>query len=122
MVSRLALLVAAALVAATAAWSGLWFVPFLIGVAAGLLSWRHRRVVVVFATGATTGWALTLWILALRGYPVGATARAIAAFAGLPPYAFVTVMATLLIAFLQALVGAWLARALARRRPKDRIS
>jgi hypothetical protein len=112
MVRRLALLAAAALVAAVTAWAGFWFAPFVIGVAAGLLSLNWRRVVLVTAAGAAAGWALLLWILALRGYPIGATARAIAAFAGLPPHAFVTVAVTLLLAFLQALVGAWLARAL----------
>jgi hypothetical protein len=67
-------------------------VPFVAGVAAGLLP---------------------LWILALRGLPAGATARAIAALARIPPYAAVTIAATLLRAALQALAGAWLARALA---------
>jgi hypothetical protein len=55
-------------------------------------------------------------VLALRGLPVGATARAIAALAGLPPYAGVTIVVTLLLAGLQALAGAWLARALLPRR------
>jgi hypothetical protein len=40
-----------------------------------------------------------------------ATARAIAAFAGLPPYAAVIIVVTLLLAAAQALAGAWLARA-----------
>ena len=110
MAKRLGLFVAVTLVAATAAWAGLWFVPFVIGVAAGLLSRRWSRVVLVMVAGAIAGWALPLWILALRGHPVGATARAIAAFAGLPPYASVAVAATLLVALLQALTGAWLAR------------
>ena len=39
-----------------------------------------------------------LWLMALRGLPVGATARAIAALAGLPPYAAVAVAVTLLLA------------------------
>ncbi|MBO0802598.1 MAG: hypothetical protein J2P25_05925 [Nocardiopsaceae bacterium] len=102
----------ACVVAATAltAWAGLWFVPFVIGVAVGLLSWRW--VVPVAVAGAVVGWALPLWILALRGQPTGATARVIAALAGLPPHAFVTVVVTLLLALLQVLAGAWLARAL----------
>jgi hypothetical protein len=37
----------------------------------------------------------------------------IAALAGLPPYATVTIVATLLLAALQVLTGAWLARAFA---------
>jgi hypothetical protein len=61
--------------------------------------------------GAVLGWALPLWTMALSGLPAGATARAIAALAGLPPYASVTVAVTLLLAALQVLAGAWLARA-----------
>jgi hypothetical protein len=115
MVSRLAVFaVITAVVAATAA-AGLWFVPFVAGVAAGLLSLRRRRVVPAATAGAVAGWALPLWILALRGLPAGATARAIAAFAGIPPYAAVAVIATLLLAALQTLAGAWLARALTPR-------
>ena len=52
-----------------------------------------------------------LWALALDGLPAGATARTIAALAGLPPYAGVTVAVIVLLAALQVLVGAWLARA-----------
>ena len=115
MVRRLAVFaVVAAVVAATAA-AGLWFVPFVAGVAAGLLSLRRPRVVPAAALGAVAGWALPLWILALRGLPAGATARAIAALAGIPPYAAVAVVVTLLLAALQTLAGAWLARALAPR-------
>jgi hypothetical protein len=40
----------------------------------------------------------------------------IAGLAGLPPHAAVTVTVTLLLAALQALAGAWLARAFAPRR------
>ena len=69
------------------------------------------------ALGAIAGWAVPLWILALRGLPAGATARAIAALAGIPPYAAVAVVVTLLLAALQTLVGAWLARAFVPRRP-----
>ncbi|HET6190760.1 MAG TPA: hypothetical protein VFE59_27635, partial [Trebonia sp.] len=56
------------------------------------------------------GWAVPLWALALDGQPVGATAKVIAGLAGLPPYAWVTVTVVLLLAALQVLAGAWLAR------------
>jgi hypothetical protein len=110
-----AVAVVAVVVGATAA-AGWWFVPFVAGVAAGLLSLRWRRAVVAAVLGAVAGWALPLWILALRGYPAGATAHAIAAFAGLPPYAAVAIVVTLLLAALQVLAGAWLARAFAPSR------
>jgi hypothetical protein len=61
--------------------------------------------------GAILGWLIPVWMLALRGQPVGATARAIAGLAGLPPYAGVTVAVAALLAALQVWVGAWLARA-----------
>lgn len=61
--------------------------------------------------GATAGWLIPVWVLALRGQPVGATGRAIAALAGLPPYAGVTLAVVALLAALQVLTGAWLAHA-----------
>ena len=117
MVRRLAVFAAVAVVVAATAAAGLWFVPFVAGVAAGLLSRRRPGVVPAAALGAVAGWALPLWILALRGLPAGATGRAIAALAGIPPYAAVAVVVTLLLAALQTLVGAWLARAFTPRRP-----
>jgi hypothetical protein len=116
MVKRLAVFAVVTVVVAGTAAAGLWFVPFAAGVAAGLASLRRPGVVPAAALGAVAGWALPLWILALRGLPTGATARAIAALAGIPPYAAVAVVVTLLLAGLQTLVGAWLARALAPRR------
>lgn len=115
MARRLLVFVVAALVTGVTAQLGLWFVPFVTGVLAGLLSLRWRHVVLVAAAGAVAGWGLPLWILALRGFPSGATARAIAAFAGLPPFASITVLVTLLLAFLQSVAGAWLVRAFAPR-------
>ena len=109
-----AFVVVTAIVAATAE-AGAWFVPFIAGVAAGVASRRWRRMVLLAVAAAVAGWAIPLWILALRGLPSGATARAIASLAGLPPHAAVTIVATLLLAALQALAGAWLTRALLPR-------
>jgi len=114
-VALIAVFAVVAIVVAATAQAGLWWVPFPVGVLAGLASRRWRRVVLVSVAGAIAGWALPLWIMALLGYPSGATARAIAGFAGLPPYAAVMVVITLLLAALQVLAGAWLARALAPR-------
>jgi hypothetical protein len=111
----LAVLVVAAAACALGAWLGAWWVPFLVGVGAGLL--RKARIRLPRGAtwpaviGAILGWALMLWIMALASLPVGATARVIAALGGLPPYAGVGVTVTLLLAALQVLVGAWLARA-----------
>jgi hypothetical protein len=107
---------------ALGAWLGAWWVPFVTGAAAAALGRaggqrrsRARGAVLAAAAGALAGWAIPLWALALDGQPVGATARAIAGLAGLPPYAGVTVAVVGLLAALQVLVGAWLARAVLPR-------
>ena len=95
---------------------GLWFAPFALAVAIGVFARRSRGAVLTVTAGAVAGWAVALWIMALNGLPVGATARTIAALAGLPPYAAVAVAVTLLLAALQALTGTWLARAVFPRQ------
>jgi hypothetical protein len=128
---RLAVLAAAAAATALGAWLGAWWVPFLVGLAAGALgrtrarapararawTWAPRGGVLPAVAGAILGSAIPIWALALDGQPVGATARVIAGLAGLPPYAGVTVTVVLLLAALQVLAGAWLARAVIPARP-----
>jgi hypothetical protein len=114
MVKRLAVLAGALGACWLGAYLGAWWVPFPVGVAAGLpgvAGWLGRGGVLAAAAGAVLGWALPLWVMALSSLPAGATARAIAALAGLPPYAGVAVAVTLLLAVSQVLAGAWLARA-----------
>jgi hypothetical protein len=110
----------AAVPIAAAAELGLWFVPFIVGLVAGAItrrtSWRKRSAVPAVAVAAAVGWAAPLCWSALVGAPEGATARVIAALAGIPPHAAVGVAATLLIAVIQALAGLWLAAALILRR------
>jgi hypothetical protein len=118
-VERVAMLVLSGVVCSLAAYLGAWWVPFLVGVAAGLLGVTGRFArggVLAAMVGAAGGWAVLLWAMALAGLPAGATAHVIAALAGLPPYAAVAVAATLLLAALQVLVGAWLARAVTPRK------
>jgi hypothetical protein len=118
---RLAALVVAAAATALGAWLGGWWVPFLVGLAAGALGRaRARGVVIPAVAGAILGWAIPLWALALDAQPVGATAKVIAGLAGLPPYAWVTVTVVLLLAALQVLAGAWLARGVIPRRAPER--
>ena len=62
--------------------------------------------------GRAAGWGAPLLWQAVRGVPVGATGRVVAALAGLPPHAMIGVVFTLLIAALQAAVGLWLGRAI----------
>jgi hypothetical protein len=92
---------------------GLWFLPFVAGIAAG--PWRTRTAIALVVLAVIIGWGAALWWPTLSGAPAGATARVIAALAGLPPHAAVGVAATLLIGILQALAALWLARALTYR-------
>jgi len=100
---------------------GWWFVPFVVGIAAGIAArygrWRLRVTMPAVALMAAAGWGVPLGWSAWRGSAVGATARVVAALAGLPPHAAVAIAATLLVAVLQALCGLWLGRALTPRPP-----
>jgi hypothetical protein len=94
---------------------GLWWLPFAAGIAAGACPWRTRSVLPLLVIAVLVGWGAALWWPALSGAPAGATARVIAALAGLPPHAVIGVAGTLLVGLAQALVGLWLARALTHR-------
>ncbi|MER7585256.1 hypothetical protein [Kitasatospora sp. NPDC097691] len=100
--------------------AGLWFVPFLVGAAAGATSRfartpRPSRGYLTAPLAAVLGWAIPLGVQALGGAPVGEVARTTAALAGLPPLATAIVAVALLIAAVQALLGAWVGRTLAPR-------
>jgi hypothetical protein len=90
---------------------GLWFLPFVAGIAAGAAPWRTRAALGLVIIAVPVGWGAALAWPALSGAPVGATARAVAALAGLPPYAGVGVAGTLLTGILPGLAAVWLARA-----------
>jgi hypothetical protein len=114
---------AAVILIAGAAMVGIWYLPFIVGVVAGPATrwggWRLRVAVPAVATIAGAGWGLALWVYALRGLPVGATARTIAVVAGLPAVAGLALAVTLAVSAAQALAGLWLGRALAPRSPED---
>jgi hypothetical protein len=105
---------------AAGALAGWWFLPFVLGTAAGVASryarLRLRTVSVAVAVCAAAGWGAALAWPALHSLPEGAVARVIAALAGLPPYAVVAFAATLLVAAVQALCGLWLGRAVTPQR------
>ena len=111
----LAVVVIGAVVIAVTAEFGLWFVPFVAGLVTGLAApragWRLRHTGPAVLVMAAAGWGVLLLWQAVRGAPAGATARVVAALAGLPPHAIVGVVFTLLIAASQAVVGLWLGRA-----------
>lgn len=96
---------------AAAAEAGLWFMPLLVGVLAGLCGrlgrWRPRVTLPVAAAMAVIGWGIPLGLAAGRGHAVGA------AVLGLHPHTAVSVGLLLVTAAVQAVAGAWLGRALA---------
>jgi len=111
-------LAAVALIALGAV-AGWWFLPFVAGLAGGAAArygrWRLRVALPAAALVAAVGWGIPLGWQAAHRAPVRATARVVAALAGLPPHASVAIAATLLVAVLQALAGLWLAWALVPR-------
>jgi hypothetical protein len=116
----LTVVLAGTLIIAVTAELGWWFVPFLAGLAVGLIAprwdWRLRHTVPAVLIMTLVGWGAPLyWPAVVQGQPVGATARVIAALAGLPAYAFNGILVTLLVAVLQAVVGLWLGLALTPR-------
>lgn len=114
-ITHLATSVAAAAAIAIGSMAGMWYLPFIVGLAAGVftsLQSIRPRAATAYAALASLGWPAVLLSRSLIGrQPIGATARAVAALAGLPPLAAVTIAATILVALLQALSGVWLGRA-----------
>jgi hypothetical protein len=103
---------------ALGALAGLWYLPFLAGLAAGLAAHpgrlRLRTALPAVVAVAAAGWGAALGWLTLRdGLPEPSVARTIATLAGLPAHAAVGIAVTLLVAAIQAVVGLWLGRALA---------
>ena len=98
---------------------GLWFMPFVAGLATGVVMrwgwWRLRVTVPAVLIMACAGWGLALWAMAVRGQAVGPTARTIASLAGFPDMAALAITFTLGVSALQGLTGLWLGRALAPR-------
>ena len=108
---------------ALGAMQALWFVPLIIGVIAGVAArfgqWPLRVMAPAVVVICAAGWGVALIVPAVRGLPVGATARTIAGVAGLPPLLAVGVGITLAVSVLQGLVGLWLGRALTPYAPRS---
>ena len=101
--------------------AGLWFMPFVVGLAGGLAAkwgeWPLRVMGSAVIAVCALGWGAALAYQAVRGLPIGATARTIAAISGLPAFAAAGVAEALGVAVLLGLVGLWLGRALTPRSP-----
>jgi hypothetical protein len=108
-------LLAGVLIIVGAAAVGWWFVPFVIGLLAGLANhvgrWPTQVALPAVALMSAAGWVVPLLWSVLHGAPYGAVAR-IAAQLGLPGYEAVGMLLTVLIAVAQGMTGYWLGRAL----------
>lgn len=117
-----AALACVALIAA-AALLGVWFMPFLAGLATGVVMrwgwWRLRVTIPVVLVMTCAGWGLALGVLVARGQAVGPTAQTIALVAGFRGVAALAIAVTLGVSALQGLAGLWLGRALAPRPAWD---
>jgi hypothetical protein len=89
---------------------GVWWMPFLIGAAIGLVV---RRPLAAIPLGALSG--LVSWLVPLAGiqvrYGLGPTAGSLAAIMGFDHAGSVPIVLTLLVGTLLGLTGAWLASA-----------
>jgi hypothetical protein len=109
---------AAAAILAVGALAGLWFLPFVAGLAAGIAArygrLRLRASLPAVVIVAAAGWAAALaWLMLRDGLPERSVARTIAALGGLPAHAVTGIAVTLLVAVVQSAAGLWLGRALA---------
>ena len=109
---------ACAAILAVGALAGLWYLPFLAGLAAGVAArygrLRLRVTLPAVVALAAAGWGAALAWLALRdGLPEQPVARTIAALGGLPAHAAAGIAVMLLVAAVQAVAGLWLGRAVA---------
>ncbi len=114
---------AGAAILAVGALAGLWYLPFVAGLAAGLAArfgrLRLRVSLPAVILVAAAGWAAALaWLMLRDGLPERSVARTIAALGGLPAHSTVGIAVTLLVAAVQAVAGLWLGRALAPGRAR----
>jgi hypothetical protein len=112
-------LLAGTVIIAAGAARGFWFVPFAVGVPAGLASligaWRQRVAIPAVVLMAAVGWGAPLASWLVRGHGAGTAPRLLSTTFGLPRSAGVAITLTVLIAVVQALAGYWVGRALTPR-------
>jgi hypothetical protein len=107
-------LLAGVLIIVGAAAVGWWFMPFIIGLLAGLANhvgrWPTQVALPAVVLTSAAGWLVPLLWSVLHSAPHGALARITAL--GLPGNAAVAGLLTVLIAVAQGMTGYWLGRAL----------
>jgi hypothetical protein len=101
---------------------GWWFMPFVIGLGAGLANyvgrWPTRLALPAVALASAAGWVVPLLWSVLSGTQYGGVART-AALLGLPQYAAAGIALTVLVPVAQGITGYWLGRALTPMPTED---
>ena len=103
-------LLLAALLALAGVMLGLWWAPFVVGLALGAITQRARIAVPAGAAIGLLAWFIPLAVAEER-YGLGATAQSLAAIMGFDHQGAVPVVLTLLVGMLLGATGAWLASA-----------
>jgi len=109
-VRRYVAILLAALLALAGVLLGLWWAPFVIGVALGALDPRARIVVPAGAAIGLLAWAIPLTTIQIR-YGLGPTMGSLAAIMGFGHQGVLPVVLTVLVGTLLGTTGAWLASA-----------
>ena len=108
-------LLAGVLIIAGAAAVGWWFMPFVIGLLAGLANhigrYPTQMALPAVVLMSAAGWVVPLCWSVLRGAHYGGVAR-VAALLGLPGNAAVGIALTVSLPVAQGMTGYWLGRAL----------
>ena len=103
-------LLLAALLALAGVLLGLWWAPFVVGLALGAVTQRARIAVPAGAAIGLLAWLIPLAVAQER-YGLGPTAQSLAAIMKFDHQAALPIALTLLVGTLLGLTGAWLASA-----------
>ena len=114
-----ATLLLAALLALAGVMLGLWWAPFVVGLALGAVTQRARIAAPAGAAIGLLAWFIPLAVAQER-YGLGATAESLAAIMKLDHQAAFPIAMTLLVGMLLGLTGAWLGSAMRLFAPSTR--
>ena len=89
---------------------GAWWMPFVGGLAIGIVQPRARFAIPAGAVVGVLAWALPLALLQVQ-YGAGATAGSLAAIMGFGHQSTIPIALTLVVGLLLGLTGAWLGSA-----------
>lgn len=106
----LAAVILAAIIAIAAVLVGVWWAPFVTGLAIGFVQPRARFAVPAGTAVGLLAWALPLAALQVQ-YGAGPAASSLAAIMGFGHQGAIPIVLTLVVGALLGLTGAWLASA-----------